>query len=144
MSTNQGCKIVKATDSDCEDGSLIREVDSEIDPLSTNDDLVQQHQKRGPRLASGNLAVLETNNAPILRTADRKDILQFQQKREKYTRVHFEAGLGRTRLRSLVSMMEPVFLETICLYSIGTSIIEVTDNGSTSPETSFWTRRWGT
>ena len=65
MSTNQGCKIVEATDSDCEDGSLIREVDSEIDPQSTNYDLVQQHQKRGPRLASGNLAVLETNKAPI-------------------------------------------------------------------------------
>src|SRR5690242_15149609 len=92
----------------------------------TNEDLVRKHLE-GYSLPSRDVAVLETNKAPTLKTADRKDILQFQQKREKYIRVHTEAGLDAIRLRSLVSMIEPVFLETICLYSLNSSIIEVTD-----------------
>ena len=115
------------TESDQDDQGHIVVVDSDIGRDQANEDQVRPHLNRGSRVASGNLAVLETNKAPILKTADRKDILQFQQKREKYIRVHFEAGLESARMRSLASMIEPVFLEAICLYFLGSSIIEVTD-----------------
>jgi hypothetical protein len=115
------------TESDRDDQGHIRVVDSDIGQDQPNEDQVLPHLNRGSRVASGNLAVLETNKAPMLRTADRKDILQFQQKREKYIRVHYEAGLDSTRMWSLVSMIEPVFLEAICQYFLGSSIIEVTD-----------------
>src|SRR5689334_23194751 len=55
------------------------------------------------------------------------NILQFMQKREKYVQVHLDAGLDKIRLRTLVSMFEQVFLETICQYELGISFIEVTE-----------------
>ena len=117
----------EVTDSDIESGGHVVEVDSQLKGReSNNEDLVRSHQGVYS-LPSRECAVLETNKAPTLRTADRKDILIFQQKREKYERVHFEAGLDRIRMRSLVSMFEPVFLEAVCQYHIGKSIIEVTD-----------------
>ena len=106
----RSCRMEIETESDPDDQGHIRVVDSDISRDQTNEDQVRPHLNRGSRVASGNLAVLETNKAPILRTADRKDILQFQQKREKYIRVHYEAGLDSARMRSLASMIEPVFL----------------------------------
>src|SRR4051812_22925676 len=123
----RSCRLEVETESDRDDQGHIREVESDISRDQANEDQVRPHLFRGSRVASGNLAVLETNKAPMLKTADRKDVLQFQQKREKYIRVHFEAGLDSARMRSLASMIEPVFLEAICLYFLGSSIIEVTD-----------------
>src|SRR5689334_11225391 len=123
----RSCRMEVETESDQEEGGHIVVVDSDISRDQANEDQVRPHLNRGSRVASGNLAVLKTNKAPILKTADRKDILQFQQKREKYIRVHFEAGLESARMRSLASMIEPVLLEAICLYFLGSSIIEVTD-----------------
>ena len=110
----RSCMIEEMTESDNEDQGHVMEVDSEVTPELTSEDQVNHHLSKGSKVASGNLAVLETNKAPVMKTADRKDILQFKQKREKYIPVHQEAGLDATRLRSLVSMIEPVFLETIC------------------------------
>ena len=122
------CTIEEFTDSDKESRDCIVEVDSntEVKGKST-EDLVRKHRAACSGLPSRDMAVMETNKAPTLRTADRKDILQFMQKREKYVQVHLDAGLDKIRLRTLVSMFEQVFLETICTYELGISFIEVSD-----------------
>jgi hypothetical protein len=122
------CFIEEVTDSDKESGDRITEVDLDLeDKRTSNEDLVRKHRAASSGLLSRDIAVLETNKAPTLRTADRKDILLFMQKREKYIQVHLDAGLDKIRLRTLVSMFEQVFLETICQYELGISFIEVTD-----------------
>jgi hypothetical protein len=125
---SKGCYIEEASDSDKESGDCIVEVDSNSESNDKkNEDLVRQHRGSFSGRPSGNLTVMETNKAPMLMTADRKDILRFQQKREKYVQVHLDAGLDRIHLRTLVSMVEQVLLETICQYELGISFIEVTD-----------------
>jgi hypothetical protein len=125
---SRSCIIEEVTDSDKESRDCIVEVDSNSGSNEkANEDLVRQHRASYSGRPSGDVAVMETNKAPILKTADRKDILRFQQKREKYIQVHLDAGLDPSRLRTLVSMIEQVLLETICQYELGVSFIEVTD-----------------
>lgn len=122
------CIIEEVTETEGEASDSIMEVDSEPARSQETEDQARKRLNRGSKVASGNLAVLETNKAPVLRTADRKDILQFQQKRKNYIRVHTDSHLDPLRMRSLVSMIEPVFLATICQYSLGISFIEATDH----------------
>jgi hypothetical protein len=125
---SRSCTLEEVTDSDKESRDCVVVVDSNPGlNENANEDLVRQHRASYSGCPSGDVAVMETNKAPILRTADRKDILRFQQKREKYIQVHLDAGLDPIRLRTLVSMIEQVLLETICQYEIGISFIEVTD-----------------
>jgi hypothetical protein len=125
---SRSCTLEEVTDSDKESRDCVVVVDSNPGlNENANEDLVRQDRASYSGRPSGDVAVMETNKAPILRTADRKDILRFQQKREKYIQVHLDAGLDPIRLRTLVSMIEQVLLETICQYEIGISFIEVTD-----------------
>ena len=89
-----------------------------------NEELLARHGRlwrsnEGPRgVASGTVAVIETNRAPVLRKLDRKSILTFMERREKYLRNFRDANaLGVPR--SLVSMIETTVLETVCECEIG-------------------------
>jgi len=122
----QRCKITEETDHEYDETrDRIEEVDQDVEgkPAShaTNEELVSK-QRAGNRVASGYVTLLETNKAPELRTADPKDILRFQQKLEKYERVHFESRADGSQLRSLISMIEPLFLFAICRYQLQKAI----------------------
>ena len=101
---------VTDSDHEIEGGDSITEVESNTEVKETHsEDLVRKHRAACSGLPSRDMAVLETNKAPTLRTADRKDILQFMQRREKYVQVHLDAGLDKIRCRTPVSMFEHVF-----------------------------------
>ena len=77
-------------------------------------------------VASGNVALMETNRAPVLRKLDRKAILTFIEKREVFLRNFRDANtVGPTR--SLRSMIETTVLETICECELGVEVEDVTD-----------------
>ena len=85
---------------------------------SNNGDIVAAHshkmsEEEQRRLASGNLAMVETNRAPVLRKLDRKAILKFVEAHKNYLRVFHDANAAGNP-RSLVSMIETTFLESIC------------------------------
>ena len=98
-----------------------------------NEELVARHGRlwrsnEGPRgVASGTVAVMETNRAPVLRKLDRKSILTFMERREKYLRNFRDANaLGVPR--SLVSMIETTILETVCECEIGVDAEDVSED----------------
>ena len=125
-------------DLDLPDGdvsSSLRHVEDEWDGSDRrsrvgNEDLVITHgQGTGIRsVASGNIALVESNRAPVLRKMDRKAILKFVDARDRYLR-SFRDAASTGQPRSLVSMIEITVLETLCECDLGMDVKDVTDHG---------------
>jgi len=125
-------------DLDLPDGdvsSSLRHVEDEWDGSDRrsrvgNEDLVITHgQGTGIRsVASGNIALVESNRAPVLRKMDRKAILKFIDARDRYLR-SFRDAASTGQPRSLVSMIEITVLETLCECDLGMDVKDVTDHG---------------
>lgn len=98
----------------------------------SNDEIVavesrQTTDDRRRNVASGNLAVVETNRAPVLRKLDRKAILRFVESRDRYLRTFADADTAGIP-RSLVSMIDRTILETICECDLDVDDATVTDD----------------
>ena len=98
-----------------------------------NEELVARHGRlgrsnEGPRgVASGTVAVMETNRATLLRKLNRKSILTFMERREKYLR-NFRDANALVFSRSIVSMIETTILETFCECEIGVDTEDVSED----------------
>ena len=124
-------------DLDLPDGdvsSSLRHVEDEWDGSDRrsrvgNEDLVVTHgQGTGIwSVASGNIALVESNRAPVLRKMDRKAILKFVDARDRYLR-SFRDAASTGQPRSLVSMIEITVLETLCECDLGMDVKDVTDH----------------